>query len=443
MSGVFCFSLWVIQRRATAAIHRRRPRSARPTWRLALPLALLLPHLQARADASAPAPPPAPFDPWALVTGWLKSQGAIGLFVLGGLAFAGYALSQAQNWEALLRLMGRRRKPQDSLPGPWNETHGSNSPVITGGTLTAKRDLVIGDKHEHHTHLTPPPKPQLPESHIPHNLPDRTTSSSRFVGRAAELQRLAELLAPEGSKAYLTGMGGVGKSELALQHAYDALEHYTGGIVLLDARQGLAAMASQLVSFVRGSFPEVSLPDDISPIELLPLCWSQWPAGAIPPESVLLILDDQRGDAQGYDAERQLFAGLPQRFRRLLTQREPAPTGAKALDLPLLRREASLELLALQAGKGGGERLQAEPQAADALCEEVGDLPLALVLLGARLAERPDLRLSQLLEELRAKGAEARALQQAHPELNAQRGVVEAMLISWEPLSEAAKSLGV
>ncbi|MFN9623417.1 MAG: tetratricopeptide repeat protein, partial [Cyanobacteriota bacterium] len=279
----------------------------------------------------------------------------------------------------------------------------------------------------------------------PHNLPDRTTTPDRFVGRAEELKTLAELLAPEGSRVYLTGMGGVGKSELALQHAYDHLEHYSGGIVRLDARQGLVAMASQVLSFVRGAFPAVNLPDDQSksPIELLPLCWSQWPAGATPPEPVLLILDDQRGDEEGYAAERQLLAGLPPRFRRLLTQREPAPTGAKAIDLPLLQREASLELLALQAGVGGPERLEAEPQAADGLCAEVGDLPLALVLLGARLSERPDLRLSQLLEELRAKGAQAKALQQAHPELGAQRGVVEALLISWEPLSPAAKSLAV
>ena len=66
-------------------------------------------------------------------------------------------------------------------------------------------------------------------------------------------------------------MGGVGKSELALQHAYDALGHYSGGTVHLDARQGKAAMASQLVLFFRGTFPAVSLPDDKSPTELLPL----------------------------------------------------------------------------------------------------------------------------------------------------------------------------
>ncbi|MFM9104232.1 MAG: hypothetical protein ACKOPS_24135, partial [Cyanobium sp.] len=207
-----------------------------------------------------------------------------------------------------------------------------------------------------------------PNPHTPHNLPERTTSAERFVGRAAELQRLAKKLAPEGSRLYLTGMGGVGKSELSIQHAYDHLEHYRGGIVRLDARQGLSAMAAQLVTFFRGRFPAVALPDDTSPLDLLPVCWSQWPASTTPPEPVLLILDDQRGDnlpeaggdQEGYGAERLLFQGLPPRFRRLITQREPAPTGALALELPLLQRPASLELLALQAGEGGGVRLQGQ-----------------------------------------------------------------------------------
>jgi len=263
------------------------------------------------------------------------------------------------------------------------------------------------------------------------------------VGRAAELQRLADLLAPEGCRVYLTGMGGVGKSELAVQHAYDHLEHYRGGIVRLDARQGLSAMAAQLVTFFRGHFPAVALPDDTSPTDLPPLCWSQWPASTNPPEPVLLLLDDQRGVAHGYEVERQLFQGLPPRFRRLITQREIAPAGAQVIDLLWLRRDSALELLALQAGERGKGRVEEEESDADELCAEAGDLPLALVLLGARLSGRPDLRLSQLLEDLLAKGAEAKALQQAHPELGAPRGVVEALLISWEPLSDAAKSLGL
>jgi hypothetical protein len=51
-----------------------------------------------------------------MATGWLKPHGALGFLALGGLAFAGYALSQAQNWEALLRLLGRGPKPPDPPP---------------------------------------------------------------------------------------------------------------------------------------------------------------------------------------------------------------------------------------------------------------------------------------------------------------------------------------
>jgi tetratricopeptide (TPR) repeat protein len=314
------------------------------------------------------------------------------------------------------------------------EVSGSENITVTGAS--AGRDLSITQ-----TILqAPKPKPTLPPN-TPHNLPERTTSAERFVGRSQELEQLKSLLAPEGSRAYLTGMGGVGKSELAIQHAYGSLDLYRGGILRLDARQWLDAMALQVVTFCRGVFPDLALPEDKSPTELLPLCWSQWPASANPPEPVLLILDDQRGDKGGYEAERKLLEGLPPRFRRLITQRQTAPTNAQAMELPLLEREASLELLALQAGEGGTDRLKAEEQAADGLCSEVGDLPLALVLLGARLAERPDLRLEQLLADLQAKGAAAKALQQAHPELGAKLGVVEALLISWEPLTDPAKSL--
>ena len=335
-------------------------------------------------------------------------------------------------------------QPEQPVSDPGSDELMHSGPIVKVGgsenvTLTdarAGRDLSITQ-----TILqAPKPKPTLPP-HTPHNLPERTTSAERFVGRSQELEQLKSLLAPEGSRAYLTGMGGVGKSELAIQHAYDSFALYRGGIVRLDARQGLDAMALQVVTFFRGVFPDLAIPEDKSPTDLLPLCLSQWPASANPPEPVLLIVDDQRGDKGGYEAERKLLEGLPPRFRRLITQRETAHTNAQALGLPLLQRADSLGLLALQAGEGGTVRLKAEEQAADGLCSEVGDLPLALVLLGARLAERPDLRLEQLLADLQAKGAAAKTLQQAHPELGSKLGVVEGLLISWEPLTNPAKSL--
>jgi tetratricopeptide (TPR) repeat protein len=238
-------------------------------------------------------------------------------------------------------------------------------------------------------------------------------------------------------------MGGVGKSELALQHAYGQLVHYRGGIVRVDARQGFDGMAAQVIAFVRGTFPEL-LPEKGPPEELLPLCWSQWHAAAAEPEPVLLLLDDLPSDADGARSEERLCQGLPPRFRRLITRREKAPRNARSLDLERLQRPDALRLLSFHAdGDEPNPRVQREPEAADGLCEAVGDLPLALVLLGARLADRPDLPLKALLQELEAKGAEAKALLEAHPELGARLGVVESLLISWAPLSAPAQELAV
>ncbi len=94
------------------------------------------------------------------------------------------------------------------------------------------------------------------------------------MGRSQELARLGSLLAPDASRAYLTGMDGVGKSELAIQHAYDSIDVYRDGMLRLNARQGLEAMAQQVVTCFRGLFPEGGLPEDRSPTELLPVCWS-------------------------------------------------------------------------------------------------------------------------------------------------------------------------
>ena len=123
--------------------------------------------------------------------------------------------------------------------------------------------------------------PALPTSHTPHNLPaDLATAPEHFFGRDQDLQRLSNLLRPPGSRVFLTGMAGVGKSELALQVAQASLDRFRGGIVRVDARQGFEGMATQVISFVRGAFPEL-LPEKAPPEELLALCWSQWPAGEI------------------------------------------------------------------------------------------------------------------------------------------------------------------
>jgi predicted ATPase len=65
---------------------------------------------------------------------------------------------------------------------------------------------------------------------FPHNLPVQLTT---FVGRRKELAEAAGLLASTRLLS-LTGVGGCGKTRLALQLAADAAEHYPGGVWLVE-----------------------------------------------------------------------------------------------------------------------------------------------------------------------------------------------------------------
>jgi hypothetical protein len=188
-------SSWVVHRRATAPTHRRRPRIARPAWKLILPLALalFLPQLQTWAAISAALPFPSEpvqskwrathvffgqisnisydstppntinprpktiiirpktnikegpksFDLWALAPDWVKHLMFIGL---SGLMIFLWLLSQAQNLETALHMFGIGRRPADRPPGHQNETHGSNIRLNADGGTRANHNQLNGSE---------------------------------------------------------------------------------------------------------------------------------------------------------------------------------------------------------------------------------------------------------------------------------------------------------
>ncbi|WP_395139630.1 ATP-binding protein [Armatimonas sp.] len=75
--------------------------------------------------------------------------------------------------------------------------------------------------------------PLRTQSAHPHNLPSEITS---FVGRRTEVSALRHLLGEQRARLVtLTGLGGGGKSRLALHTASDLLWRYPGGIWYVDA----------------------------------------------------------------------------------------------------------------------------------------------------------------------------------------------------------------
>ncbi|MEH2085738.1 tetratricopeptide repeat protein [Nostoc sp.] len=258
----------------------------------------------------------------------------------------------------------------------------------------------------------------------------------KFVGREAELQNLHEMLQENNQVviAAVAGMGGLGKTELALQYANAHREIYKGGICWLQSRTGDVGI--QVVQFARihldlnpPQYLDGDLPSQVK------YCWQHWREG-----DVLVVLDDLNDYSK---VETYLPPQLP-RFKVLITTR-------LQLDLPqsftlnVLGESAGVELLQLWVREKVTEE---SATAAKKLCERLGYLPLALNLVGRYIKKRR-ISLAEMVQRLDAKGKalshQALALDEKDRTctLNVKRGVIAAFELSWEELSNDAKELGV
>jgi NB-ARC domain len=241
---------------------------------------------------------------------------------------------------------------------------------------------------------------------IPRELP---RPPGDFTGRVGELASLRKLLraggsiapcaalrpaGPSGGRgpgrgrpvvvAAIDGMGGIGKSALALQLAdqladagafpdgqlYVNLQGATPGLAPLEPLDALGRLLRAL---------------GLDPAQI-PTSVEQAAARfrSLAAERRLLILLDNAHDAEQV---RPLLPASPT-CRVLVTSRPVLATldGAHQLHLDVLPERQALELLGRAAGP---ERVAAELQAAAAVVRLCGSLPLALRIVGARLAARP------------------------------------------------------
>lgn len=130
-----------------------------------------------------------------------------------------------QGYLRMLFLVGKRRQALDAYEHFQDELERE----LDIEPLEATRALLESLSREETTvqgslvHRTPDARPQ-----VKHNLPAQTT---RFIGRGRELVQLADILAqPDCRLLTLVGLGGVGKTRLALELASGKLETYADGV---------------------------------------------------------------------------------------------------------------------------------------------------------------------------------------------------------------------
>jgi len=263
------------------------------------------------------------------------------------------------------------------------------------------------------------------------NIPNNLTQEGAvaFIGRVPELSQLKDLLSRKTSAAICAvyGMGGIGKTELALQFAYQERDRqtYPGGIVWLDARQD---MRPQIISFARFHL-DLQPPSDLELNDQICWCWQHWRSG-----KALLVLDDVQDYA---DVEALNIPGRSE-FQRLITTRKTLGASVRTLPLEPMSESAALELLRSLVWDG---RIDRELLVAKEVCGWLGYLPLGMELVGRYLFREPDVTVAKLWERLQDKRLEAKALKDREAGITSSLGVAATFELSWQELPTEGQRL--
>ncbi|MEV0650925.1 BTAD domain-containing putative transcriptional regulator [Phytomonospora sp. NPDC050363] len=230
--------------------------------------------------------------------------------------------------------------------------------------------------------ITAPSRPDIPH---PMQLPPEPR---HFVGRDGELAAIAGALTTAKSPIAIEGLGGVGKTTIAIRAAHNAAPRHPDGCLYTDLRgtDDPRDPHRVLASFLRSlGVADGAIPDDPAEREHL---YRSTLAG----RRMLVVLDD----AAGADQVRPL---LPPAGSAALVVSRTRLHGLDAERVPVdvLPQKDAVTLLARLSGLPGaaGRSDLAE------LAALTGGLPLALGVVGPRLARRPHAlaRLTALLTD--------------------------------------------
>jgi DNA-binding SARP family transcriptional activator len=239
---------------------------------------------------------------------------------------------------------------------------------------------------------------------VPRQLPSDVAG---FSGRTGPLKALDELLAhrpdPTGPVVIsaIAGTAGVGKTALAVHWAHQVAERFRDGQLYVNLRGfDPADTPVEPATAIRGFLDALAVPPQRIPAELdaqVSLYRS-----LLAERQMLIVLDNARDP----DQVRPLLPGAPGCLV-LVTSRNQlaglvAIDGAIPVPLDLLPDDEARQLLAARLGT---DRITNEPEPVAELIASCAGLPLALAIVAARAAARPNFPLAVIADEVRHAGA--------------------------------------
>ncbi|WP_405966096.1 tetratricopeptide repeat protein [Streptomyces sp. NBC_00015] len=242
---------------------------------------------------------------------------------------------------------------------------GFTSTIKVAGNLLTLQDITISSDNGN-----PPGPYDIDAPAGLHNLPSLPTAV--FVGREEALATLVTAM-ERGSKAItqtVQGLGGVGKTTLALHYAHTHRQSYElVWWIRADTPDQIITDLADLTTRIRGTTTGQTAAED-----------ADWAIGWLQTHPGWLVVLD---NAEHPDSVRQLLGQLHHAGRHLITSRFAHNWPSDPLALPLLTPSASLDLLTQLTGLAGPDN----QHHARLLADELGHLPLSLEQAGAFIAE--------------------------------------------------------